>query len=147
MNKLLLAALAGLLTTGIAEARLFRNGGNCCPTRSNCASKCERSCAKPCAKPCAKTCGPSIKPPVCCKTIQVPRTVMDNKVIEVPAEEVRTPNPDRMIRHPQPCEEVRIPLPQCYRTEYKSVPDEIEYIKVPDTISYRCPADCDVKGR
>jgi hypothetical protein len=143
MNKLLLAALAGLVTTGIMEARMYRNGGNCGTNRSYCASKSERSCAKPCAK----KCGPSIKPPVCCKTIQVPRTVMDTKVIEVPAEEVRTPNPDRIIRHPQPCEEVRIPLPQCYRTEYRDVPDEIEYVKVPDTISYRCPADCDVKGR
>ncbi len=146
MNKLLLAALAGLLTVGAMEARFGRNGGGCCPTRS-CETSCARSCGRSCERSCSKpACGPSLKPPVCCKTIEVPRTIMETKVIEIAAEEVRTPNPDRIVRHPQPCEKVQVPLPVCYRTELRPVPDEIEYIKVPDTISYRCPADCEVRG-
>ncbi len=78
------------------------------------------------------------------KTIEVPKTVMELKEIEVEPEMVRTPNPDRIVRHPQPCEEVKIPLPQQYRIEQRHVPDVVEVIKVPDTISYRCPADCNV---
>lgn len=136
MNKLFLAAIAGLLSVGAMDA--FRhNGGRCCPTRT------ARSCAR---TSCAPACAAELVPPRCTKMIEVPKTVMELKEIEVEPEMVRTPNADRIVRHPQPCEEVKIPLPQQYRIEQRHVPDVVEVIKVPDTISYRCPADSTTCG-
>ena len=129
MKKLLFAAVAGLLTMGVLQAGCgWRNRRNCCPTR-------RRTCA-----PRRVSCEPT--PPRCCKTIQVPKTIMVDKVIEVPARKIVIPQPD-VVEHI--CQDpicIKIPV-TTYRYEYKPVPDKVVHHKQPDVIRYECPADCD----
>lgn len=123
MKKLVLAAIVGLLATGLLEARWcgFRRN-NCCKTE----------------------CEPT--PPICCKTIMVDETIKVPKTIRVPARRIVTKRPDIveevctpdvMVRIPQP------PIPQPDRCEWRKQPSKLVRHPQPDCVTYECPPDCD----
>ena len=127
MKKILLAAIVGLLTTGLLEARwggARRNG--CC--QPSCQTECEPT------------------PPICCKTIMVDETIKVPKVIRVPARRICTKRPDIVEEVCQPDIMVRIPqppIPQPDRCEWRKQPSKFVTHKQPDCVTYECPPDCD----
>lgn len=141
MNRIVFALMAILLTAGAVQAGLFRRGGynngnGCCGARS------ARVCAEPA---CAPACEPQA--PICCKTIQVPTTVMVDKEITVPARKIVTPVPDVIEYVEQPCIEVRTPQPPivCPQPDiitYKAQPCKIMRHPQPPCIRWECPRDC-----
>ena len=154
-NKLMLAAVIGLLSTGAIFAFGRRNGdccpqrrsracrpkrrnNDCCPKRNNCPPRCKRR-SRVVSEP---------TPPRCCKTIMVDKTIQVPKVIEVPARKIVTPQPDLIEYIPQEPVEVRIPQPATIIEnpdiiEYRCQPDKVVHHKQPDCIRFECPVDCD----
>lgn len=136
MKRILFASIAILLSMGAAvEAGLFRR-------------RCNNGCARPvCARPVVKEECPV--EPVCCKTIQVPTTVMVPKVINVPARKIVTPRPDLVEYIPQPCLTVRRPQPPIVTPQPDIIeeipqPDKVRYIKQAPCVRFECPPDCEV---
>ncbi len=149
-NKLMLAAVIGLLSTGALLAFGGRRNGNCCgrPARRS-----RRACGTcPTRTACPPRCGPSRvvsepAPPRCCKTIMVDKTIQVEKVIDVPARKIVTPQPDLIEYIPQKAIEVRIPQPATVIQnpdiiEYKCVPDKVVRHAQDPCIRYECPAEC-----
>ncbi len=132
MKRILFASIVTLLSTGLTEAWFGR--GNC---GSSCAPRCARVVRQ------QQDC-----PPKCCKTIQVPQTIMVDKVIEVPAIKEVTPRPDIITYQCNAPIEVRTPQPPIVTPQ----PDIISYKEVPPTmirtpqapcVRWYCPDDCD----
>ena len=147
-NKLMLAVVIGLLSTGALFAFGRRNNGNCCPPRRS-----RRACGTCSTRNnCAPRCGPrrvvsEPAPPRCCKTIMVDKTIQVAKVIDVPARKIVTPQPDLIEYIPQKAIEIRIPQPDTVIKnpdiiEYKCVPDQVRHIKVDPCIRFECPDGC-----
>ncbi len=149
-NKLMLAAVIGLLSTGAVIA-FGRRNGNCCPERRSrkcCPPRRNTNCCPPrrsraCAPSCVTT---EPTPPRCCKTIMVDKVIQVPKTIEVEARKIVIPQPDLIEHIPQPPVEVRIPqppIPQPDIIEYRCVPDKVVRHPQEPCIRYECPADCD----
>ena len=84
-------------------------------------------------------------PPICTRSIQVPRTVMETKVVTVPAIRQVIPQPALCRRIPQPARCIRIPqppivTPQADLIKYEAVPDRVEQVPQAPIIRYMCPA-------
>ena len=146
-NKLMLAAVIGLLSTGAVLAFGGKRNGNCCPTKrtKNC-SPCKTTSACNPRKACGRSSFKS-EPvaPRCCKTIMVDKTIQVPKVIEVPARKIVIPQPDLIENIPQQPVEVRIPqppVPQPDIIEYRCVPDKVVRHPQEPCVRYECPADC-----
>lgn len=145
-NKLMLAAVIGLLSTGAVFAGWRRRSGNCCPSRRRTAACCPAP-----ARACPPACAPSRMeveptPPRCCKTIMVDKVIQVPKTVEVPARRIEIPQPDIIEHIPQPAVEVRIPqppIPQPDIIEYRCVPDKVVRHAQAPCVRYECPADCD----
>ncbi len=127
MKKLLLAAIFGLLATGLLEAACGKRW--CGPRRANrCKTECEPT------------------PPICCKTIMVDQTIQVPKVIRVPARRIVTKRPDIVEEVCQPDVMVRIPqppIPQEDRCEWRKQPSKFVTHKQPDCVTFECPPECD----
>ena len=126
MKKMIFATILGLFSVGLLEAAYS------CPPRRRVS----------CPTICVRT---EPEPPICCKTIQVPETIMVDRVIQVPARKIVIPQADIVEYHPQPAVEIRIPqpaIPQPDLIQYRSVPDKVVRRKVAPCIRYECPADC-----
>jgi len=122
MKKMLFASII-LLSAGLLQAR-------CCTQRTSCPTR-------------GTTCEPT--KPICCKTIQVPTTVMVDKVIQVEPRRVITPVADVIEYIPQAALKVITPQPpiqQCDKIHYVCQPDKVRCLKQASIISYECPADC-----
>ena len=142
MKKLLFALALGALAVSVVNAGWCGTRNNCrrsCAPRTSCAP---RSCAPRACAPRRAVC---VEPqaPDCYKTIEVPVTITEKRCIKVPAVKTVTPQADVEIRECVAPTEVKIPLPQEYRIEYRANPDKITYEKQPDIVSYHCPSDCD----
>ena len=135
MNKMILAIILAAVSAQVAYAGVFFNrgnrNGNCCGRVRNCAP----ACAAPCVEP---------EPPICFKTVQVPKTIMVNRKVQVPARKIVCPQPAVCERIPQPCKTMRIPQPPI-QVEDKvvqiPVADKVVYHKQPDIVRYECPSD------
>ncbi len=130
MKRILFATMIAMLGVSLASAFC----GN------NCGTRCRRGCPQRVER--------KVEPPKCCKTIQVPQTVMVDKVIEVAAIKDVTPVPDTIERRANPSIEVRTPrppivTPQCDLISYKCVPDTIIRHPQKPCVRYYCPDDCD----
>ena len=128
MKRILFISFAALASVGLAQAW-----------------GCRTSCNRPSAQRVVRQ---ADCPPKCCKTIQVPQTIMVDKVIEVPAIKEVTPRPDIITYRANAPIEVRTPQPPIVTPQ----PDIISYKCVPDTIirtpqepcvRWYCPDDCD----
>ncbi len=158
-NKLMLAAVIGLLSTGALFALgNRRNGnGNCCNqntrrtrTSRNCGTCPKKRNCNTCPKrtACKKACSTFKTEPVaprCCKTIMVDKVIQVAKVIDVPARKIVIPQPDLIEYIPQQPVEIRIPqppIPQPDCIEYRSVPDKVVRHPQEACIRFECPDDC-----
>lgn len=139
MKKMIVAALLGLLSVSSLAQGWFGRGRGCCPRPCPTAV-----CAQPCAPTCEPVCEPT--PPTCHKTIMVPQTIQVPKVIEVPARRIVIAQPDICVRTPQPAKMIRIPqppVPQPDIIKWECQPDVISYRKQAPIIRFECPAECD----
>ncbi len=132
MKRMIFATIALLMTAGVVQAGWFGRG-------------CNNGCARRsvCEPVCAQTCEPAI--PKCCKTIKVPVTVMEDRVIEVPARKIVTPVPDVIEYVPQAATEIRTPqppIPQPDIITYRCNPDKIVRHPQPPCVRYECTPDC-----
>lgn len=142
MKRIVFAMLAVLLTVGIAQAGFWGRRGGCCNNRPA-RSMCETSCAPSCEPVCPPA-------PTCCKTIEVPTTVMVKKEITVPARKIVTPVPDVIEYVEQPCLEIRTPQPPivCPQPDiitYKAQPCVIKRHPQAPCIRWECPRDCETR--
>lgn len=131
MKKLLIASIL-LSAAGYMEARLGR-GSRC----NACAPVCATTVSTACAEPAA---------PNCYKTILVPKTIQEQKVIQVPAKKIVQKQPDRIERIKQAPKAKCIPqapkvIAQPDLVVYEDQPDIIKRVPQPDIIRYECPAD------
>jgi hypothetical protein len=131
MKKMICAAVFGLLFVSVTQA-FFGRG---------CNTGCNVGYATGCATACAEQ-----TPPICTKTIQVPRTIMETKVITVPAIREVIPQPALCRRIPQPAKCIRVPqaplvIQQPDRITYEAQPDKVEYIQQAPLVRYKCPVD------
>jgi len=131
MKRLIFASIAILLSMGVAQAwRPFRGGCNDCP--------------RP-VRSCATRCETTPQPPVCYKEIKVPKTIMETKMVQVPARMIRIKQPDEIRWEKQPCvriEYAQPPIQQPNIVVYEQQPDKCVHVARPDVIRYECPDEC-----
>ena len=140
MKKMLFASIV-LLSASLVDARQYGRRGRC-GRRTTCATSCAPVCATSCAPACEQVA------PRCCKTIEVPTTVMVKKVIEVPARRIEMPQPPIVEYIAQAPLEIRTPqapivTPQPDIVTFQCVPDKVVHHAQPNIVRYECPADCD----
>lgn len=108
---------------------------------------CHRGCQPTYEQPAAcfesvTSCEQPATPPVCTKTVKVPKTILVDKVVQVPARRIEMPQPDIIERIPQAPRKICIkqpPIPQPDIIKYEPVPDRIVCRKQPNLVRYECP--------
>lgn len=133
--------ITALTSLNMLDARLYK---------SNCGKGCERAIREVSGVDCCEknvekvVCKESEVPPVCTKTIMVPKTIQVPKIVQVPAIKKVYPQAPicERIKQPAKCIKIAQPplvIPQPDIIKYEPVPDKIVYHHQPDIIRYECP--------